>query len=175
MKRLALVLSLVISTPAFAQQAPAAGDAGVAALRAVWQGMVGNVLKSAEQMPEEDYAFRPVGTVRTFGQQIAHVAGAQYSICAAALGEPEKAEDDIEKRMTKKADLVAALKASNDYCARAYAQSDAALAARTKLFGQENTRMFALALNTSHDAEHYGNLITYLRIKGRVPPSSQGQ
>lgn len=176
MKRLALLLSLVIATPAFAQQAPApSADAGVSALRAVWQNMSSNVLKSAEQMPEEDYAFRPVGTVRTFGQQIAHVAGAQYAICAAALGEPGKAEDDIEKRMTKKADLIAALKASNEYCARAYAQSDAALAAMTKLFGGDNTRMFVLALNAAHDAEHYGNLITYLRIKGRVPPSSQGQ
>jgi uncharacterized damage-inducible protein DinB len=148
-------------------------DAGVAAARSVWQMMSRNVLLSAEQMPEAEYGYRPVGTVRTFGQQIAHVAGAQNAMCAAALGEPAKSEDDIEKTVTKKADLIAALRASTEYCARAYAQTDAAAAAPTKFFGQDSNRMFVLVINAAHDAEHYGNLITYLRIKGMVPPSSQ--
>ncbi len=174
MKRVLAVLLLALPVPATAQeQAKPAGDAGVAALRAVWESVSGYVLRSAEQMPEADYGFRPVETVRTFGQQIAHVAGSQYSMCAAALGEPPRAEDEIEKSMTTKAQLVAALRASTEYCRRAYAQSDADAARSITMYGQSVNRMYALALNATHDGEHYGNLITYLRIKGRVPPSSQ--
>ena len=177
MKRFAMFLLLAVPAPALAQvaQEPArpAGSAGVEALRAVWESVSGYVLRSAEDMPEADYGYRPVGTVRTFGQQIAHVAGAQYSMCAVALGETPKDEDEIEKSMTTKAQLVAALRASSEYCRRAYAQSDADAARSVTMYGQSRTRMYALALNATHDGEHYGNLITYLRIKGRVPPSSQ--
>ena len=127
-------------------------------------------------MSEADYAFRPVETVRTFGQIIGHVAGSQRMICAAALGEAVPAEDAVEKAATTKAALVAALKESNDYCARAYAQSDAAAAApASPLFGQTGSRMGALALNAVHDGEHYGNIVTYMRMKGMVPPSSRQQ
>ena len=173
MKRLITLLLLALPAPALAQEARSADNPGVAALRAVWESVSGHVLRSAEQMPESDYGFRPVETVRTFGQQIAHVAGAQYSMCAAALGEPPKEEDEIEKSMTTKAQLVAALRASSEYCRRAYAQSDADAARPITMYGQARTRMYALALNATHDGEHYGNLITYLRIKGMVPPSSQ--
>src|SRR5215207_135655 len=115
MKRLLTLLMLLLSTPALAQeQAKASGSTGVDALRAIWEQQSGYVLRSAEQMPEADYAFKPVATVRTFGQQIAHVAGAQYSMCASALGEPAKDEDEIEKTMTTKAQLVAALRASSE-------------------------------------------------------------
>lgn len=165
-------LALVLSSPALAQKAPAA-DAGVAAIRAQWEAQSGYLLRAAEQVTESDYAFRPVATVRTFGQLIGHVAGSQNAICAMALGEPEKAEDDIEKSMTTKAQLVAALRASSEYCRRAYAQTDAAAAAEATVFGDKSTRIAALALNAVHDGEHYGNVVTYLRIKGMVPPSSQ--
>jgi hypothetical protein len=101
------------------------------------------------------------------------VAGAQYLFCAAALGDPPRQEDDIEKTRTKKADLVAALKASTQYCSRAYAQTDRAAQQSTKLFGEQRTRLFALGLNATHNAEHYGNLVTYLRLNRIVPPSSR--
>ena len=83
------------------------------------------------------------------------------------------AEDEIEKSTTAKAQLVAALRASSEYCRRAYAQTDAAAAAEATVFGEKQTRIAALTLNAVHDAEHYGNVVTYFRIKGMVPPSSQ--
>jgi uncharacterized damage-inducible protein DinB len=173
MKRFVLVL-MVVATPAMAQKkTPATGSPGVAALRSMWESQSGFLLRAAEQMPEADYTFKPVESVRSFGQLIGHVAGSQNAICAAALGEPAKSEDDIEKSTTAKADLVAALRASSDHCRKAYAQSDAAAAGSTTLFGQKQSRMWALALNATHDGEHYGNAVTYLRIKGMVPPSSQ--
>lgn len=180
MKSLVTLVALLSATPAFAQisatparPATPAGNSAVSTTKMLWSQITGYIVKSAEQMPEADYSFRPVASVRTFGQMIGHVAGAQNLMCGAALGEKTGNEDDIEKSKTTKADLVAALKASTEYCKRAYAQSDAATAATTKLFGQDQTRLFALALNATHNAEHYGNLVTYMRIKGMVPPSSQ--
>lgn len=174
MKRLVTLLLLVIATPAFAQQkAPAATGAGVAALRAMWESQSRNILRAAEQMPESLYTFRPVATVRTFGQLIGHVAGSQYSMCAATLGDPERGEDEVEKSATTKAQLVAALRASSEYCHRAYAQSDAAATGMITMYGEKQSRMYGLALNAIHDGEHYGNIVTYLRINGMVPPSSQ--
>ena len=176
MKRIAFSLAMLVAVPAFAQgTAGSAASTGVAASRNVWQMNSAYVLLSAEQMPEADYSFKPVPTVRSFGQLIGHVAGSQNMFCAAALGETPKAEDDIEKSVTTKAGLVAALKASNEVCKRAYAQSDAQVGGMIKLFGADQSRMFALTLNAAHDGEHYGNLVTYMRIKGMVPPSSQPQ
>jgi len=172
MRRLVLFLTLALPVPALAQKAPAA-DAAVAAVRSQWEAQAGYLLRAAEQMPEADYSFKPVATVRSFGQLIGHVAGSQNAMCAMALGEPERSEDEIEKSTTTKAALVAALRASSEYCRRAYAQTDAAATAEATVYGEKQTRIAALAMNAAHDAEHYGNVVTYLRIKGMVPPSSQ--
>ena len=178
MRRVAL-LAVLLAVPALthAQQAAAtAADpagAGLAAIRDQWKGVTDNVTKAAEAFSEADYAYRPVASVRTVGEMIGHVAGAQFSICAAALGEPARAEDDIEKSAKTKAALIKALKESTEYCARAYAQAPSATLASTQLFGRSAPRMHALALNAVHNGEHYGNLITYMRMKGMVPPSSR--
>jgi uncharacterized damage-inducible protein DinB len=165
---------LVFANSAAAQMAkPAAANVAVSAAKERWQPLTEYIQKAAEQMPEADYSFKPTPDVRSFGQLIGHLAGAQNLICSAALAEPSKSEDDIEKNVTAKAELVAAFKASTAYCARAYAQTDAVTAGSTKLFGRETTRLSALIHNAVHDGEHYGNIVTYLRIKGMVPPSSQ--
>ena len=176
MKRLILPLALVLcAAPAAAQQVAPPADANVAATRALWRMMAGYVERSAEQMPEADFAYRPVDGVRTFGQLVAHLAGSQYMFCAAATGDAARAEDDIERTRTTKADILAAFRASVEYCDRAYAQSDAATHQPITLFGQPRTRFFALTMNAVHVGEHYGNIVTYLRMKGMVPPSSQPQ
>jgi uncharacterized damage-inducible protein DinB len=166
-----LTLALPLPTPVLAQKAPA--DPGVAAVRSQWETQAGYLLRAAEQMPEADYAFKPVATVRSFGQLIGHVAGAQNSMCAMALAEPERSEDEIEKSAMTKAQLVAALRASSEYCRRAYALTDAVASGEVTAYGEKQTRIAVLAMNAAHDAEHYGNVVTYLRIKGMVPPSSQ--
>jgi uncharacterized damage-inducible protein DinB len=177
MKRSTLMLlglSLAAAPAAHAQAAAApAADASVGAVRALWQQMTGYITASAEQAPDSLYAYQPTPEVRTFGQLIGHVAGAQYMFCAAALGDSARAEGDIEQSRTTKAELVQALKESTEYCNRAYAQTDAASQAPIKLFGADRTRFFALAINATHNSEHYGNLVTYMRINGMVPPSSQ--
>lgn len=154
--------------------APAPANVGVATNRALWMQMTRNVTIVADELSEADFEYRPVGTVRTFGQLFAHIAGSQRMFCAAALGEPLTGEDDIERTRTTKAGIVAALKESTEYCQRAYQITDAAAADPIEMFGQRQTKMFALSLNAVHNGEHYGNIVTYMRIKGMVPPSSRG-
>ena len=177
MKRAIPLFLLLCAAPAAAQQAVSTTSANpafaVETAKGMWELMTNYLTKAAEQMPEADYSFRPTANVRTFGQLIGHVAGAQNLICSAALGEKGGNEGDIEKSTTTKAGLIAALRASSEYCQRAYAQSDVASATPTTLFGSPSTRFRALILNATHNSEHYGNLVTYMRIKGMVPPSSQ--
>ena len=110
--------------------------------------MIGYVTAAAEQVPDSSYSYHPVPTVRTFGQLVAHLAGSQHVFCAAALGDKATAEDDIEKTTTGKTALVAALKASTEYCQKAYAMTDAeAMKRTTKVFGGGADR----ALGAAHE------------------------
>lgn len=171
------LLSLAALLGAAPSHPSAATDpSAVAADRQIWTRVIAYVTTAAEQMPDSSYSYHPVPTVRTFGQLVAHLAGSQHVFCAAALGDKATAEDDIEKTTTGKAALVAALKASTEYCQKAYAMTDAeAMKRTTKLFGQEQTALWALLTNTAHDDEHYGNIVTYMRMLGMTPPSSQPQ
>ncbi len=136
-------------------------------------GMIkGNLVKAAEKMPEENYSFQPDPKVRTFGQLIGHVADAQFAFCSAVKG--EKKESNAEKSKTSKADLVAALKSSVEYCDGVFnAMTDAGAAQTVKFFGRDMAKLTILNFNVAHDNEHYGNIVTYMRIKGLVPPSSE--
>ena len=174
MKRTSLVLiALIAAAPALAQGMKSAPAPGVVeTMKSSLDYVKGFVIQSAEQMPEADYAFKPTPEVRSFGQLVAHVADANYGICSTVLGEANPSPG-VEKSKTSKADLVAALKASYEYCGRAYAMPDKDTGMKLKLFGQEFTRAGALMVNTTHNWEHYGNIVTYLRLKGQVPPSSK--
>jgi uncharacterized damage-inducible protein DinB len=131
-----------------------------------------NILKSAEEMSDTNYAFKPSPDVRTFGAVVGHIADSQYFFCGAALGESK--DSNAEKEITTKAGLIDALKKSFAYCDKAYdALTDANGAMMMKFGNGQRSMLGILNFNVEHDAEHYGNLVTYLRIKGLVPPSSQ--
>jgi uncharacterized damage-inducible protein DinB len=132
-----------------------------------------NLLRSAEKMPEENYGFKPTDSVRSFGQIIGHVADSQYQFCSLALGEKNPAPK-IEETKTSKADLIAALKEGFAYCDKAYdGMTDTSAMQLIKIFGGDRPRVSALTVNNMHNYEHYGNIVTYLRIKNIVPPSSE--
>jgi len=177
MKAPLLVLSVLTIAPvpvrAQAREGNPAANPAVNTARILWEQLTGHITTAAEDLPDSTYSYRPTAAVRSFGQIIGHVAGARYHICAAALGGPAREEDEIERSRAAKGELLAALKASTEYCARAYAQTDQAAQQRTKLVGQERTRLFALGFNATHNAEHYGNIVTYLRLNGMVPPTSR--
>ena len=163
-----------------AQEAPAAGTAAAAAAnpltdgnKSLYKGAQQILLRTAENMPEEHYGFKPVETVRTFGQIVGHIADSQYIFCSTILGEKNPGLK-IEKTKSSKADLIAALKESFTYCNRAYdAVNDANAADVVKFMGGERPKMTALIINEIHSIEHYGNLVTYMRMKNLVPPTSE--
>ena len=167
----------VMAVPAVRAQGTAGANPVSAAVRTGWDGAKKNLTQSAEAMPEADYGFRPVSTVRTYGQILAHVAGANYVFCSAAKGEKSPfAEEAFEKTATTRAQIMKALADSVAYCDTAYAALDDKRMSETidMPFGMgKAARVRALMLNTGHNQEHYGNLVTYLRVKGVVPPSSK--
>jgi uncharacterized damage-inducible protein DinB len=132
-----------------------------------------NIVRSAEKVPEEDYSFKPTPEVRSFGQVLGHIADANYMFCSAVLGEKNPAPG-VEKSKAKKAELVEALNQSFSYCDKAYdGMTDQSAAEMVKFFGREMPKLTVLSINTAHDNEHYGNLVTYMRLKSIVPPSSE--
>ena len=135
----------------------------------------GVLLRSAEKMPEENYSFKPTDTVRSYGQIIGHVADAQYLFCSIALGEKNPGLK-IEQSKTSKADLIAALKDAFAYCDKAYdGMTDASGTQMVKLFDMDAPKLGVLTVNNMHNLEHYGNLVTYMRLKNIVPPTSEPQ
>jgi uncharacterized damage-inducible protein DinB len=141
--------------------------------KGVYGYMSGMVVAAAEKMPEENYSFKPTPDVRSFGQLVGHVADSQYYFCATAMGEAPQMKN-IEKTKTSKADLVGALKDAVAYCQKAYAgMTDAQGAQMTKVMNFDMAKLTVLSVNSAHVDEHYGNMVTYMRLKGLVPPSSE--
>jgi uncharacterized damage-inducible protein DinB len=176
-----LLVCLVLPVIALSQEPPKASASGSQENplstwnKAVYARVKAILLRSAEKMPEENYNFKPADTVRSYGQIVGHVADAQYLFCSVALGE-KNPDLKIEQTKTSKADLIAALNTAFAYCDKAYdGMTDASAVQTIKLFGNDAPRLGALTVNNMHDLEHYGNLVTYMRIKGIVPPSSEPQ
>jgi len=180
------VLLFVVSTAAFAQDSkttqgpsnskgePAAQPNPFSTFSKFAYGRVKTILvRSAEKMPEENYNFKPTDAVRSYGQIVGHVADAQYMFCSVALGEKNPGLK-IEQTKTTKGDLVAALKDAVAYCDKAYdSMTDASGSQMVKLFDMDMPKLGALNINNMHDMEHYGNLVTYMRLKNIVPPTSE--
>jgi len=157
-----------------AQAAPPANPITVSS-KGFYGFVSGAVISAAQKMPEENYSFKPTPEVRTFGQIVGHVADASYNFCSQVSGEAIPVKD-IEKTKTAKADLVAALKDAVAYCNKTYDNmTDAKGAEMMKMFGFNLAKLTILSINTAHTDEHYGNMVTYMRIKGIVPPTSENQ
>jgi uncharacterized damage-inducible protein DinB len=169
-----MMVVMTLAGPAAAPQAPASPT--VASIRGTYDMVKGWLLKAAEQVPEEHYAFAPAPTVRTMGAVFGHIADANFNICSAASGEKTGQAGSIEKTKKTKAELRDALAQSFKVCDAAFDGMTGARADEVVKFflPGSTTRLGVLAFNNAHDAEHYGNIVTYMRIKGLVPPSSAG-
>lgn len=172
MRKSILLLSLVAAPlAAQVQQGAIAPNAGVSSAKSVWMVPHNFVVAALEKTPDSLLTFKPTPEVRSLGQLYAHVADGEHLFCSLALGQGMPTTS-IEKTKTSKADLLQALKESAAHCDQAYAQTDAQAQAPANFFGNQTNRMFLLNMNGAHDYEHYGNIVTYLRLKGIVPPSS---
>ena len=139
--------------------------------RYMYSGLKNFLVGSAEKMPEAHYSFKPAAEVRSYGQIIGHVADAQYRFCSLVLDEANPAPN-IEQTKSTKAELIVALKEALAYCDRAYnGMTDASAAELVKL-GPGMPRLGVLTTNSLHTTLHYGNLVTYMRLKNVIPPSS---
>jgi uncharacterized damage-inducible protein DinB len=166
-------VAFMSGSAAFAQSGSAPANPITASEKGFYKMVSGTVIAAAEKMPEENYSFKPTPDVRSFGQLVGHVADAQYGICSAAGSAPAE-KKNIEKTKTSKADLVAALKEAVGHCETVFdGMTDAKGAEMVKMFGFNMAKLAVLSINTAHTDEHYGNMVTYLRIKGIVPPSSE--
>jgi uncharacterized damage-inducible protein DinB len=168
--------------PAAAQQGPQPPPTIAAYLGNAYNGNKNNIQRSAEKMPEEFFGLRPgpQQEVRTFGQHLGHVANFNFLWCSQAKGEKNpNAGNSFEKTLTAKADIMKALTESFAYCDPVYAALTDASGSEVLDITQESgrqvrlPRMALLMMNLAHNNELYGNLVTTMRMKSIVPPSSE--
>ena len=143
------------------------------------------VVPAAEAMPEDKYEFAPTNGefkgVRTFGQQVRHVAAANYMICAAILTEKPPVElggENGPASIKTKSDSVKFLKDSYAYCHKAYSsinEGNATGQVQSPFGSNKVSRLGLAVLNVGHDFDHYGQMVEYLRMNGIIPPASRGQ
>jgi hypothetical protein len=169
---LAAAFVALASVNAFAQQAQTANPLSTE-IKQLYNGVKNNLTRMADKMPEEHYSFKASPDIRTFGELVAHVADSQARNCSLVNGE-QKAVNAASK--TSKADLVAALKESFAMCDAAFdALTDAKASEVVKMGQRQRSKLVALAGVVSHSNLEYGYMAVYMRLKGIIPPSSEGR
>lgn len=164
MKRAILVLLSAAAVarlsplPVLSAQSPPGSMDAAAASKQGFTEVSGWVAKAADMVPPEKYSYRPVATVRTYGELLGHIADGYNYFCGRAAGQKVEWSDAVSKGKTDKPTIVAALKKAADGCAAAHAGKSAGSPMLIQNFGHTNL--------------HYGNVITYMRMLGLVPPSS---
>jgi uncharacterized damage-inducible protein DinB len=135
----------------------------------------GFVVRSAEKVPEDLYSFRPTAEVRSMGELYGHVADAFFSMCSTAAGS-KPPRTGIEKTVATKPALIAALKEGIAYCNGVYdSMTDQKGVETVPFYFGPTPRLSVMYFVVTHTYEHYGNLVTYMRLKNIVPPSSEPQ
>jgi len=164
--RMVMVLMLAAPGVAAAQ--------GLEAITPLYEMSKGWLIKSAEQMPEANWSFKPTPEVRSFGEIIGHVADANFMFCSIVLGEKSPATMQYEKA-TSRAAMIEGIKAAFAYCDKAYRIPASTLGDPIAMpfENMKGNKLWGLMFNVAHNNEHYGNLVTYFRMKKMVPPSSQ--
>ena len=147
-----------------------------ATVKAMYATIRRDLLDTAQTMPAEEYSFKPTPEVRSFAEIISHVATANAFFCAQASGERMPATMAAIGRATDKATLVKGLTDALTFCDGVYnGTTDETFGKLVTLQGAKPSqagRGAVLFFNTTHDNEHYGNLVVYMRLKGHVPPST---
>ena len=168
-----LVMGIATTTTTLAAQSGGGVSPHVAILKTQADTVRALVLRTAEKVPEDVYSFKPTPEVRSLGGVLGHIADGNNLLCGMANGD-KAAPNQANEKKTTRADLVAALKASFAACDKVFeGTTDANASAPVDFFGQKQTRLGMLAFTNSHMWEHYGNLVTYMRLKKIVPPSSE--
>ena len=183
MRRLLTLAALIASlaTPAGAQTSDAGADAVLspsmaASLKAMHQVIRRNLAEAAAAMPAEEYSFKPTPQVRSFAELVGHVINGNSYFCSQARGDKPTFGGDYSNT-TDKAALVKALNEALASCDATYdgttdANVNQAVGVQGRGSSKPTTRGLVLMFNTTHNNEHYGNLVVYMRLKNLVPPST---
>ena len=174
MKRICSILCLTLGAVLVlnAQNAPAADPLSNEAKQA-WTRTIGNVVAAAEKMSDEGYAYKPTPESMSFRDLVAHTADSAMGACSGLNGERKTAG---AAQMQTKAELVGAMKAAQAECDKAYTLTDAkATEMITGGRGGPRSRLSTLWGNTVHIEHEYAQMAVHLRLKGVVPPSSEGR
>ena len=137
-----------------------------------------NLTGAAEKMPAEHFSFRPTPEVRTYAELFAHTIDTQIFFCNLMKGGANPvAGKNLEKTVTDKPGVVQMVKDGFAYCDDVFAGlTDEKLAAMLTIGTAPKSYQSAMGNQATfvvvHGNEHYGNIVTYMRIKGVVPPSS---
>jgi len=186
MKRvLFLVPSFVVVCAAMAAAQPPAGAQGgqkigiAQSLQNGYNNLKRNVTQAADKLSEADYSFKPgsMPEVRNFGQLFAHVAQAQFAQCSGVKGVPNPNQGkNLEEELKTKPEITKALADSYALCDDAFSSTTDENAMQPVRQGNnEVTRAAALYGVIVHGNEMYGTSAVYLRLKGVVPPSTEGR
>jgi uncharacterized damage-inducible protein DinB len=135
--------------------------------------LTGLVIRSAEKVPDDLYSFRATPEVRSIAELFGHVADALFSMCSTSAG-AQPPRTGIEKAVRAKLELIAALKEGVSYCNTVFDDmNDQKGAEAVPFYFGPTPRLSVLYFVVTHTYEHYGNLVTYMRLKNIVPPSSE--
>jgi uncharacterized damage-inducible protein DinB len=174
---LLLVALFVLTAPlvmAAQQPAPAAPASAAGDLLAAWNREAKKLIDMAEDFPEDKYNFKPTPEVRSFAEQLQHVAEANVRFAGLARGQAPAGPEHHDAAPKSKAEIVAALKKSfEDAAAAIQSAGDAGLAQPIKLPTRTITGYGLWTAGIINAAEHYGNLVVYYRLNGLVPPMTR--
>jgi len=166
---------LLLAASAAAQTTPApTKDPVSSALRDILPGRQKNTVAAVEAMPADKFNYKPSADQRTFGQLVVHMAETNYLLCSKAAAVSAPKVEDV-KDSDSKDKLVAALKASFDFCSDALAKmDDSKLAETTEGFGgKQVTRAWISLVLAGTWADHYAEAAMYLRLNGVLPPTAK--
>jgi DinB superfamily len=177
---LAMLCLAVCATISLAQNATAAKPAAptkdpvASSLRVFLQRYQTNIVGAVEAMPADKFSYKPTADQITFAHLVVHIAGSNNSLCAKVADVPAPKVDE-PKETDSKDQLVAAVKASFNFCSEALAKmDDAKLGDDVELFGGRHLPRAAGALGLAGGwADHYGAAAMYLRLNGILPPTAQ--
>jgi hypothetical protein len=169
-KRFALPILLLLSGTMLAQSK----DPVTSVVKEMLPRQQKNLIAAAEEMPAEDFAFKPTPAQETFGHLVMHIAQANYVFCSKAGGVAAPKTEEV-KDTDGKEKLVDALKASFDFCNSALAKADdSTLGEMVPAFGgRQQPRAWAWIALVGSWSDHYAGEAMYLRLKGHLPPTAQ--
>jgi uncharacterized damage-inducible protein DinB len=177
-----LMLMALAAGPVLSAQAPpAALPAEAAANPVVWSAKMlyarasKNMIAAAQEMPEDKYSYHPTAGQWTFGKIVSHIAQSNGGLCAALSGASAPAALQVSETASK-AELVAGLQASFDFCGPVLdSLTDAKLSDTITLFHRPMPRAAALLVLTADLPDHYSQMASYLRLNGMLPPSAEAK